>query len=228
MQYIHLISGADCSASVLTHGFAAVHVVSSVCFEPISADSAIQYSAFEFYNRHLSQLLFGPDSKSPVKRFIAGALAGTTSVLCTYPIDLARTMLAVQIKPAPGFDVALDAAASNAARKRGMLATLVYVARTEGFRGLYRGSYPTLVGVVPYSGISFLSFGVLKHVADEIHFSDHRPITTSLICGGSAGLREYPFSSFCISLSCRLRSLTNWPAYVMELSQQLLNAPRTP
>jgi hypothetical protein len=154
-------------------------------------DAAVQYSAFEYYNKHLSRLVFGPDSKSPLKRFIAGALAGTTSVLLTYPIDLARTMLAVQIKPAPGLDATPDPAASRAARSRGMFATLVNVVRTEGFLGLYRGSYPTIIGVIPYSGISFLSFGVLKKIADDVHFSDNRPITTSLVCGGSAGLGTF-------------------------------------
>ena len=36
------------------------------------------------------------------------------------------------------------------------------VARTEGLRGLYGGMTPTLLGIVPYAGISFATFETLK------------------------------------------------------------------
>jgi Mitochondrial carrier protein len=141
--------------------------------------AAIQYSAFEFYNQQLAEHVFSPESKSPAKRFVAGSLAGTTSVLLTYPIDLARTILAVQI----GYRTAVPTL--------GLWRTLVNVFTTNGVAGLYRGVYPTVVGVVPYSGISFLTYGVLKRVADANALSEGRPVTTSLVCGGSAGLSAY-------------------------------------
>jgi Mitochondrial carrier protein len=139
--------------------------------------AAIQYSAFEFYNRRLALHVFSPESKSPAKRFLAGSLAGVTSVLCTYPIDLARTVLAVQV------------GSQTAAPSKGLWTTLVHLFATGGIAGLYRGVYPTVVGVVPYSGISFLTYGVLKRVADANALSGDRPVITSLLCGGSAGLR---------------------------------------
>jgi solute carrier family 25 protein 16 len=142
--------------------------------------AAIQYSAFEFYNRALAVYVFTPESKSPAKRFIAGAMAGTTSVLCTYPIDLARTILAVRIGAHP-----------VNVPTQGLWRTLVTVTAAEGAVGLYRGVYPTIVGVVPYSGISFLSYGLLKRVAEGREYWVSRPVTTSLVCGGSAGLSTY-------------------------------------
>lgn len=141
--------------------------------------AAVQYQSFEFYHRELSHYVFRSDNPSPAKRFIAGAMAGSTSVLCTYPIDLARTVLAVQ--------VASDAS-TKPVRRLGILATLYTIGREEGMHSLYRGMYPTLVGVIPYAGISFLSFGILKRFADTRGISEHAPVLTSLVCGGSAGL----------------------------------------
>jgi hypothetical protein len=152
--------------------------------------AAVQYSAFEFYNRKLAEHIFSSESKSPAKRFIAGSLAGTTSVLLTYPIDLARTILAVQI------------GSRTAAPSSGLWRTLVHVFTTNGVAGLYKGVYPTVVGVVPYSGISFLTYGVLKRVADTNALSERRPVATSLICGGSAGLSTYCSTPTAAKLSC--------------------------
>lgn len=141
--------------------------------------AAVQYSSFEFYHRSLSQHVFHSEQPSPVKRFIAGALAGSSSVLCTYPIDLARTVLAVQV---------VNDGAAKPVRRLSIFPTLYSIARDEGVASLYRGMYPTLVGVVPYAGISFFSFGILKREADERDFLQNAPVFTSLICGGAAGL----------------------------------------
>lgn len=140
--------------------------------------AAIQYSSFEFFNRILSTYVFSPDSTSPAKRFIAGAMAGTTSVLCTYPIDLARTVLAVQV----------GSRSRAEARGYGLFGTLTSIAREQGISSMYRGMYPTIVGVVPYAGISFLTYGVLRRNADRLGVSERAPLFTSLVCGGSAGL----------------------------------------
>lgn len=140
--------------------------------------AAVQYSSFEFYHRTLSTHVFHSEEPRPLKRFLAGALAGSTSVLCTYPIDLARTVLAVQVTN------------GKSIRRLGIFTTLSSIFREEGVPALYRGIYPTLVGVVPYAGISFLSYGILKRAADTDGISYRAPILTSLLCGGSAGLSK--------------------------------------
>lgn len=141
--------------------------------------AAIQYSTFELYNKQLATHVFHPDSKHPLKRFIAGALAGCTSVIATYPVDMARTVLAVQV-----------GAITRETRSQypGLVRTLAGVASKRGFAGLYRGVYPTLVGVVPYAGISFVTFGILKRHADDYGISKRSTFLTTLLCGGTAGL----------------------------------------
>lgn len=164
--------------------------------------AAVQYTAFEAYNTALSVYVFGPDSRSPLKRFLAGAAAGTTAVFMTYPLDLARTRMALRTGPGgAGLAAATASAVSSAvptgvrpasrtaaAAPHGIFGTLRRVVTKDGLVGLYRGLYPTLAGVVPYAGTNFFMYGVLKGQAEEAGFAATHPVMTSLVCGASAGL----------------------------------------
>lgn len=165
-----------------TEGFLGFFRGNSATVARIMPYAAVQYYSFELYHRALSEHVYYSDAPNPVKRFMAGAMAGTTSVLCTYPVDLARTVLAVQ--------VATQDVNNNPVRRLGVFSTLYSVVSERGITAAYRGMYPTLVGVVPYAGISFLSFGVLKRAAERHRLSQGWPVLTSLICGASAGLSK--------------------------------------
>lgn len=173
-----------------TEGFFGFFRGNSATVARIMPYAAVQYYAFELYHRTLSDHVFHSDSPNPLKRFIAGALAGTSSVLITYPIDLARTVLAVQVANSP---------TAKPLPRLGVFSTLYAVVQEQGISAVYRGMYPTLVGVVPYAGISFLSFGILKRAADARDLTLKSPVLTSLICGASAGLSKSAslFFSFC-------------------------------
>lgn len=169
-----------------TEGFRGFYRGNSATVARIMPYAAVQYSAFEFYHRLLSEHVYRSDKPSPGKRFLAGAMAGTTSVLCTYPIDLARTVLAVRVTS--DIDAPL--------RRLGIFETLYSIANQQGISALYRGMYPTLAGVIPYAGISFVSFGVLKRAADARGISDGFPMLTSLVSGGVAGLSMWKTAYF--------------------------------
>jgi hypothetical protein len=57
-------------------------------------------------------------------------LAGTTSVIFTYPLDLIRVQLAVSVE-------------KN--RYNGIWDAIATIYKREGIRGLYRGSVPTIL-----------------------------------------------------------------------------------
>ena len=184
-----------------TEGFFGFFRGNSATVARIMPYAAVQYYSFEMYHRWLSEHVFHSDEPHPLKRFTAGALAGSTSVLCTYPIDLARTVLAVQIgnennmyKSAnKGIQTNINRNYNQQQQKRlGVFSTLAKLVREEGVTSIYRGMYPTLVGVVPYAGISFLSFGQLKRASDRYSISEKFPILTNLVCGASAGLSKFP------------------------------------
>ena len=58
--------------------------------------------------------------------------------------------------------------------------------RAEGVRGFYGGLGPTLLGIVPYAGVSFASFDLLKTYMPKDD-EGHTPTKYKLVCGASAG-----------------------------------------
>lgn len=83
-------------------------------------------------------------------KFFAGAGAGLTAVTLTYPLDTIRARLAFQV--------------TGEHKYTGILHTATCILKDEGgVRALYRGFMPTLMGMVPYAGLSFYCFEVLKY-----------------------------------------------------------------
>lgn len=110
--------------------------------------SAVQFSSYTIYKKFL---VSSPDSElDTLRKLTAGALAGITSVALTYPLDITRTRLSIHSA----------SLASNAARSGeklpGMWTTMRNIYKYEGkFYGLYRGIWPTVLGVAPYVGLNF-------------------------------------------------------------------------
>lgn len=107
----------------------------------------------------------------------AGSAAGATAVLATYPLDLVRTRLAfiieaqgasaaagVRVNPstprAPLLAPASPptAQASLPAQRKTIRGMLRIILEREGVRGLYHGLGPTMLGILPYTGLKFLIY----------------------------------------------------------------------
>lgn len=69
-------------------------------------------------------------SSKGINNFISGSLAGVSAVVLTYPLDLVRVKLAVDI-------------AEN--QFRGVAHCIQSVHQEQGIRGLYKGVSPTLL-----------------------------------------------------------------------------------
>ncbi|CAK7352912.1 unnamed protein product [Dovyalis caffra] len=120
----------------------------------------------------------------PVIDLLAGSVAGGTAVLCTYPLDLARTKLAYQVVDTRGsFRRGMKSICARPAYN-GVKDVLASVYKEGGMRALYRGIGPTLTGILPYAGLKFYVYEELKrHVPEE-----HQSIVMRLSCGAIAGL----------------------------------------
>lgn len=118
---------------------------------------------------------------SVLERAMAGAMAGVTSVVATYPLDLVRARLAVQGA------VVSDSKAKSGAAYRGIAHALRSIVSHEGLQGLFRGAPATLIGIIPYSATSF---GVFSSVKASIRQRCGREPTTveRLLAGALAGL----------------------------------------
>jgi len=136
--------------------------------------SAIQFLAYENYkkaflgslyckNRHQKDL-------TPTQRLVAGGLAGITALTTVYPLELIRARMTIQITR----------------QYRGIAHALSSVVKQGGFIALYKGLWPSIVGVVPYVGIDFAVYETLK---DYVPKNDDGSVSTpvTLSCGAIAG-----------------------------------------
>jgi len=105
--------------------------------------AGIQFATFQGVKRTVKDAQGGKDL-AVWENLLAGAFAGAVSVACTYPLDLMRARMAV--------DHRTGSLWSNLMRGYG----------EGGVRSLFRGLPPTLIGILPYSGISFACFDFIK------------------------------------------------------------------
>ncbi|VVC40382.1 Mitochondrial carrier protein,Graves disease carrier protein,Mitochondrial carrier domain,Mitochondrial [Cinara cedri] len=131
--------------------------------------AAIQFTAFEQWGKLLKVNSPNTEHKAVLK-FLSGSLAGVTSQTLTYPLDLARARMAVTTKNEYG-------SLGDVFRKTYQI---------EGIKGFYRGYVPTILGIIPYAGTSFFTYGTLKIFIKEKHGYDNAVV--NLACGAVAGM----------------------------------------
>ncbi|KAK4058312.1 coenzyme A transporter [Microbotryomycetes sp. JL221] len=167
------------------------------------------YAAIKFmaYDKFHIMIMPTPQSETSLRRFTAGSMAGVTSALFTYPLELIRVRLAFETHhdtkdrasvmrtvrqiyaepplpmrpPRGGGDAGSNPSATTAPRPT----------TRPSLTHFYRGIFPTIFGIVPYAGTSFVVWGFLKsdllpRVLSPETRSRHRA-ALDLTAGGIAG-----------------------------------------
>ncbi|ERM99140.1 graves disease carrier protein [Amborella trichopoda] len=143
--------------------------------------AALHYTAYEEYRRWIIEGF--PDiGRGPLLDLTAGSIAGGTSVLFTYPLDLVRTKLAYQVA---GYHNIGSGASHVEQVYKGILDCISKIYGEAGIRGLYRGAAPSLYGIFPYAGLKFYFYEKMKSQVPQEHKKD---ILVNLVCGSVAGL----------------------------------------
>ncbi|KAI9297266.1 mitochondrial carrier [Neoconidiobolus thromboides FSU 785] len=155
--------------------------------------ASIKFMAFEQFKVIVYKFNYFEKS---VSHFIAGSLAGTTSVIFTYPLDMIRTRMAYE------FDHPLRIGETIRKIYNEPLTITTknrYLLNCGGLINFYRGFLPTLLGIVPYAGVSFWAHSKLTTffktklstiaVDQTISNQDkvHLKAWAELTCGGLAG-----------------------------------------
>jgi solute carrier family 25 thiamine pyrophosphate transporter 19 len=85
---------------------------------------------------------------------VCGSLAGCTATFCSFPFDVVRTRLISQGRPRV---------------YRGMLDAAVKMVRHEGVTSFYRGLVPSLIQIMPFSGLVFGFNRLFKQLWFKVH-----------------------------------------------------------
>lgn len=151
--------------------------------------SAVQFGSYNFYRRNFFEPYAGGELTS-LLRLTCGGLAGITSVVFTYPLDIVRTRLSIQ-------SASFAELGDRPKQLPGMWATLIHMYKTEGGLGaLYRGMIPTVAGVAPYVGLNFMVYEVVRQYLTpegEQNPSAVRKLLAGAISGAVAQTCTYPF-----------------------------------
>lgn len=180
------------------------------------------YAGIKFiaYDQIRAAIIPSRQYETPLRRLLSGSLAGVTSVFFTYPLEVIRVRLAFETKQEGRSSLAsicrqiyheqpVQKAPAARLPESGIVAeatataTEAVVPRT-GLVNFYRGFYPTLLGMLPYAGVSFLTHDtvsdLLRHpsiaqrttLAPPKNHAAGKPAPlrswAELIAGGIAGL----------------------------------------
>ncbi|CAI5499308.1 unnamed protein product [Closterium sp. Naga37s-1] len=137
--------------------------------------SAVQLFAYEMYKK----AFLGKDGELSVPaRLAAGACAGMTSTLITYPLDVLRLRLAVD--PA----------------SRGMRSVAMNMIREEGALSFYKGLAPSLISIAPYIALNFCAFDLIKRsIPEKYRKTPQASFVTALCATTFATVMCYPLDT---------------------------------
>jgi solute carrier family 25 protein 16 len=114
-------------------------------------------------------------------------MAGATATLVTYPLELIRTRLA------------FETVKKNPSSWLGISRKIYFEGGSGSFSNLYRGIAPTMLGILPYAGTSFLTHDLLRDLARtpalapytleaQAQSSTRLTAVAQLTCGAVAGI----------------------------------------
>ena len=177
------------------------------------------YAAIKFlaYEQIRAIVIPSHEYETPFRRFISGSVAGVTSVFFTYPLEVMRVRLAFETKhdsrsslsaicriiyneaPPPARPVAIGGAVVATTVK-----AVEKITPRSGLANFYRGFSATIMGMLPYAGVSFLTHDtagdLLRHPLIAEHTTLPKPANSpsgkvaplrywaELLSGGIAGL----------------------------------------
>lgn len=127
------------------------------------------YAGIKFlaYEQIRSRIIPQKEYETPLRRLLSGSLAGITSVFFTYPLEVARVRLAFETKREGRssltsicrqiYNESPVRTSATARLAHAPAPASSSIVPRKGFMNFYRGFYPTLLGMLPYAGMSFLT-----------------------------------------------------------------------
>lgn len=190
-------------------GFRALYRGNSATILRVIPYSAIQFASFRGYSRVVMTDKYTP--LSPLQRFFAGAMAGATATVCTYPFDFLRTRMATR---------------EGIGTYKNIVEAAQTIVKKERVLVLYTGMNAALLGVLPYSGISWMVFDTVRQfIEDYINNGVRASPLQRMICGASAAIvaqtSTYPLDIVRRRMQSELRASPDIPRKYTTVSRSI-------
>lgn len=136
--------------------------------------------------------------RRPYAHFVGGAIGGMTSAVLTSPLEVLKTRLQgtfyqeylANARAAKGIPPPSQMHFARAAllhvQETGQI--LAAIPKVEGWRALFKGLGPNLIGVVPARAINFWAYGNGKRVYSDLFFEGRETPVVQMLAAASAGI----------------------------------------
>ncbi|KAJ3793965.1 mitochondrial carrier domain-containing protein [Lentinula aff. detonsa] len=163
--------------------------------------AAIKYMAYDQVHHYLMPTRH---TETNLRRFLAGSLSGMISVFFTYPLEVFRVRLAFHTKYTGKANNSLLGSFKQIYHEQATDISRPTVNASHYFDRypllkFYRGFSATLIGMIPYAGVSFLSWGYLRARFipppndAKIQSTPVADLAIGAVSGGIAQTASYPF-----------------------------------
>ncbi|KAL9992968.1 putative mitochondrial carrier protein [Helianthus debilis subsp. tardiflorus] len=160
----------------------------------VAPSKAIELFAYDTVKKSLTPKSGEKSNPRIPESLIAGAAAGISSTICTYPLELLKTRLTVQVKKSTLFTDKSELSSRGGyfdRLLRGVYKNLVdaflKIVKEEGPAELYRGLTPSLIGVVPYAATNYFAYDTLRKAYKKFLKKDDIGNIATLLIGSAAG-----------------------------------------
>lgn len=150
------------------------------------------YSAMKYWTFETIRTAFSDENGNCAggRKAVAGAVAGVSAVVTTYPLDLIKTRLTLQKE-----GVAADGSVMEKTYT-GIVDCAVKISKQEGVTSLYKGMSTTIQGVIPFEACQFWFYNMVREMREEQLAQEGKKMGSSdfLILGCVSGAVSQTFA----------------------------------
>lgn len=158
------------------------------------------YAAIKFvaYEQIRTLLIPSDHHETAVRRFMAGSLSGLSSVLFTYPLDLVRVRMAFETKRVHSIQPVHSKLRQHKGRLSSTITTIfgekpphkvndprwlkysreILPPSLVSISNFYRGFAPTILGMIPYAGVSFYTHDLIHDIFRSNSFAEYTVLSS--------------------------------------------------
>ena len=153
----------------------------------ICPETAIKFLAYERFKKFFCKDQYHPRTR---ERLLSGGLAGVTSQLLIYPLEIAKTRLA--LAPSKYYN--------------GIFDCLYNLGKKEGVRSLYKGLTVSIMGIIPYASIDLTVYNSLRDAYTNKIYKEPTP-SALLACGAISSICGQTISYPLVVIRTRLQAV---------------------